>query len=292
MTKPVVFVTGASGQIGSSTVITLSAKYADKVEIRAGARNPEKADKVKSLAGVTVVQATMGDEKMEQVLSGVDTLYIVTPPTLNRVQLALSTAESAKKAGVKHIVMLCGSEGPKTVLGGMSKEIQEGVINLGVPYTFLSLPFFMENNWQYKDSIVNQGAFYGPVDPDKPFSIVAVEDAGKAAAAILVNPSSYANKFFQIVSDRVTYNSMAQAFSAALGKEIKYVRKTYEDTKKTFLGYGIPEWVVEGLFEMYRLIDAADPIASQGNVETFISITGEQPTDLKKWMAKYSVGFQ
>ena len=58
MTIPVVFVTGASGQIGSSTVIALSAKYADKVEIRAGARNPEKADKVKSLAGVTVVQAT------------------------------------------------------------------------------------------------------------------------------------------------------------------------------------------------------------------------------------------
>ena len=37
-----VFITGASGQIGSSTVIALSAKYADKVQIRAGARNPEK----------------------------------------------------------------------------------------------------------------------------------------------------------------------------------------------------------------------------------------------------------
>ena len=230
---------------------------------------------------------------MEQVLSGVDTLYIVTPPTLNRVQLTLSTAESAKKAGVKHIVVLTGSKLPtKTLLGGTITEIQEGVINLGVPYTFLALPFFMENNWQFKDSIVNQGAFYGPVDPDKPFSVVAVEDVGKAVAAILVNPSSYANKLVEIVSDRVTYNGMAQAFSASLGKEVKYVRTAYEDTKKTLLGYGMSEWVVEGIFELYKLIDTADPILSQGKVETFISITGKQPTDLKKWMAKYSVGFQ
>ena len=47
MAKPVVFVIGASGLIGSATVLALSAKYSDKVEIRAGVRNPDKADKLK-----------------------------------------------------------------------------------------------------------------------------------------------------------------------------------------------------------------------------------------------------
>ena len=47
MGKPVVFVIGASGNIGSATVQALSAKYSDKVEIRAGVRNPDKADKLK-----------------------------------------------------------------------------------------------------------------------------------------------------------------------------------------------------------------------------------------------------
>ena len=42
MAKPVVFVIGASGSVGSATVQALSAKYSDKVEIRAGARNPDK----------------------------------------------------------------------------------------------------------------------------------------------------------------------------------------------------------------------------------------------------------
>lgn len=70
MTKPVVFVLGASRSIGASTVASLAAKYADKVEIRAGVRNPEKADEiVKSLPGVKLVQATIGDDALLQVLA-------------------------------------------------------------------------------------------------------------------------------------------------------------------------------------------------------------------------------
>ena len=48
MAKPVAFVIGASGNVGSATVQVLSSKYADKVEIRAGVRNPDIADKLKS----------------------------------------------------------------------------------------------------------------------------------------------------------------------------------------------------------------------------------------------------
>ena len=56
MAKPVVLVIGASGNIGLATLQVLSTKYADKVEIRAGVRDPEKADKVKAIGGVNVVQ--------------------------------------------------------------------------------------------------------------------------------------------------------------------------------------------------------------------------------------------
>ena len=58
----VVFVIGASGNIGLATLQALSSKYADKLEIRAGVRDPEKADKVKAIAGVNVVKATQGDK--------------------------------------------------------------------------------------------------------------------------------------------------------------------------------------------------------------------------------------
>ena len=60
MDKPVVFVIGATGNIGSATVTALSIRHADKLDIRAGVRNPDKAEKLKGLTGVSVVQAEMG----------------------------------------------------------------------------------------------------------------------------------------------------------------------------------------------------------------------------------------
>ena len=294
MTKPVVFVLGATGNIGSATVATLSAKYADKVEIRAGVRNPERADKIKSLAGVTVVQATMGDKKLEQVLTGVDTLYIVTPGAENRAALTVSSAELAKKAGVKHIalVSVLTANFTDTVFGRQLTEVEHKVSKLGVPYTFIRLPIFTENFWGFKDTIVKQGAIYSPVNPEKTFTSVAVEDAASAGAAILVNPSSYANKTVDINSNRITYNKVAEGFSDALGKEVKYVRVPYEAAKKAFLEMGFPEWQVDGILELFKLIDAANPVMSNSDLGTFTEITGDQPTDLKKWLAKYAGGFQ
>ena len=84
MSKPVVFVIGASGNVGSATIQALAAKYASRVEIRAGVRNPDKADKLKSIPNVSVVKAEMGTAELENTLKGVHSLFIVTPGVINR----------------------------------------------------------------------------------------------------------------------------------------------------------------------------------------------------------------
>ena len=107
MAKPVVFVIGASGNIGLATLHVLSTKYTDKVEIRAGVRDPDKADKVKAIAGVNVVKAAQGDKtQLVKVFEGVTSLFIVVPGTENRTELSTKTAEAAKEAGVKHLVVV------------------------------------------------------------------------------------------------------------------------------------------------------------------------------------------
>ncbi len=145
----------------------------------------------------------------------------------------------------------------------------------------------------YKSTIAAQGTMYNPTDPDKPFTIIAVEDIGKASAAILVNPEKYANKTVTLVSDLRTYNDVAKAFSEALGKEIKYLRVPYEAAKKGMMGGGIPEWQAEGVIELSKLIDASSPaLSSDRDLGLYKQITGEDPTDLKKWVTKYSAAFQ
>jgi uncharacterized protein YbjT (DUF2867 family) len=297
MGKPVVLVIGASGNIGTATVAALSAKYADKVEIRAGVRNPDKADKLKAIAGVSVVQATMGDkDTLKSTLKEISALYIVTPSVENRIELVTATAEAAKEVDVKFILVVSGimAQITDTIIGAQFSEIEDKVGKVGVPYGFLRLPYFVENLWGFKDSIVGEGAICSPVDPEKPYQAVVVEDAGKAAAAILTDPSKHAGKTYGIISDCITYNDVAQGFSEALGKEIKYDRISYESTKQAFLGMGVPEWQVDGLLQMFKLIDSGGgaPESSAADVSDYEKITGEKPTSLKTWIAKYAPGFQ
>ena len=295
MAKPVVFVIGATGNIGSATVTALSSKHADKLDIRAGVRNPDKADKLKGLAGVTVVQAEMGaKEKLVGTFKGVHALYIVTPGAENRAPLTISTAEAAKEAGVKHIVVVSSLTVhlTDTIFGKQLEEVEKNIKQLGVTYTFLRLPLFIDNYFGFKDAIQGQSSIFCPVDPTKPYTPVAVGDAGKAAAAVLADPSKHANKTYKIISDRHTFGDVAAAFSEALGKQVNYVRVPYEAAKVAFLGMGYPEWQVDGIMELYKLIDSGSPVINQADVSEYTQITGEQPTDLKTWVGQVAGAFK
>ena len=295
MGKPVVFVIGASGNIGKATVQSLAAKYSNEVEIRAGVRNPEKADKLKNIPGLTVVQATMGDkENLKTTLRGVDALYIVTPGVQNRTHLTVATAEAAKDAGVKHLLVVSVNIArlANTIFGGQFNEIEDEIGKLEVPHTFLRLPYFVDNFWGFKDQIVNEGTIYYPIGPEKLFTPVVVEDAGKAGAAILAHPSKHAGKTYNLVSDRITFGDIATTFSDALGKQITYTHITYEAAKKSFLELGFPEWQINGILEQFKLFDSGAPETNTANLSDYETITGGKPTTVKAWVSKNAPGFQ
>ena len=295
MAKPIVFVIGASGQIGSATVQALSTRFSDKLDIRAGVRNPDKADKLKGFKGVTMVRAEMGVKgELLNTFKGVDALYIVTPPTENRAELTITTAEAAKEAGVKHIlvVSICSVDNPKTVFGKQFTEIEVGISKLGVSYIILRLPGFLENFLSDKSTIQESSQFYFPVDPTKQILFIAVEDAGVASAVILADPEKHANKTYNIVSNRHSFGDVAAAFTEALGKEVKYVRVQYEDAKKSLLGAGMPQWQVGGMLDYLKLVDSGLEGADVPGNGDFERITGEKPTSLKEWVDKVKDTFK
>jgi len=111
-----------------------------------------------------------------------------------------------------------------TIIGRQFLEIETAASQLGIPYKFLCLPFFVENYFAFTDSIKKQGAIYYPVDGAKPLITVVVADAGKAGAAILADPAKHANKSYIIVSDCHSLNDVAAAFSEALGKTITCIQ--------------------------------------------------------------------
>lgn len=127
--KPVVFVLGASGKIGSATSKGLSEKFGDVVEIRAGVRNPHNAGKLKGMSNVTVVLASMADKTgLISTLHGVSALLIVSPQSENRVELVVSSVDAAKEAGVKLLaVVRVPMAGMDTIFARHFKETEDKV---------------------------------------------------------------------------------------------------------------------------------------------------------------------
>ena len=296
MSKPTVFVLGCSGSIGSATVRALSRKYSDTLNILAGTRDTasEKAASLRSLPGVTILHADMNNkEGLRDLLTGVTSLFIVTPT--NGFRLAIGAAEVAKASGVKHIltVSVLTIELTDTIYGKQYGELESSVKHLQIPYTFIRLPPFVDNYWAYKRPIQQNSSFSTPADPTKPFSAVVVEDAGKAAAAIMAEPEKHYGKTYKLISNRHTLNELAAAFSQALGKNVKYERISYNDCRRRLVEVvGFSEEDADGILEIYRLTDEECPMLDDPEMSHFNQITGEKPTSLKEWVNEVTPAFK
>lgn len=90
---------------------------------------------------------------------------------------------------------------------------------------------FIDNTYGNAQAISGSNTFYGPIDGTHKFASVSCEDAGVAAAEILLHHANHHKKSYTIISDHQNYDEMAHSFSTALGREIKYANAHYEGTK-------------------------------------------------------------
>ena len=292
MSKSIVFVVGSSGNVGKATVNALSKHYGEKLDIRAGVRNPDKVAAFKFLQGVTVVQAEMGKrEKLIEVFKDVGVLFIVVPGAPNRVELTRVTAEAAKEAGVKHILFIGGDPNSRFLsLSKQMEQIESIITNLGPKHTILHLPWFIENYYAYQPTIQKSSVFYDTINPNQRFRAVCMDDVGLAAAVIMSSPEKHAGKAYTIVSDTHSFEDLAKAFSAGLGRDVKYTQQSYEEAKAAWLQNGVPESTINGLMEYWEAVNAGKMI--EGNNEDFTNITGKQPTNVAEWVQRYAVAFK
>jgi len=117
-----------------------------------------------------------------------------------------------------------------------------------------------------------------------------VEDAGKASAAILANPSKYANKTLEVIRTIHRYDDIISEFSRALGREIKYNQLPKDNAAATLEKMGWPSWQAKGLVEMMEIIDTIK--SPNEDVSVYESITGEKPTDIRTWIDKHAEAFK
>jgi len=296
MSKKVFTVVGSSGIVGSAVIKEVSSKLSDKYVVQAGVRDPssDKAGPIGKLSGVTLVKANFGEEEaLGKVLKGSDVVFINTPGHEDRTKLGIHGVNAAKAAGVKHIIVVSvlTADLTDTIFGRQFAPLEKHVKESGLKYTLLRLPFFIDNNWGSAGSIKSQGKFYGPNNPDAKFTPIAVSDIAEATVGILKDLSKHENKTYKVTTKAHNHKELAEAFSSAVGKEVTYVQVPYEAAKQSFLGFGIPEWQVDGILELFKLFDAKSSVTND-ETNDFKTLTGRDPTTIQQWAAAVAAGFK
>src|SRR5712691_555354 len=131
-----IFVTGATGTVGSEVVKQLaSSGQRGQSVIRAAVHSQNRADKFKS-DNKTVEIVNIDYNKPETIadtLDHVDTLFLVTLPAPNMANISSSLVEEAKKNGVKYIVKLSVMKAdaePGTIMGRLHREEEKSCVAL------------------------------------------------------------------------------------------------------------------------------------------------------------------
>ena len=228
-----ILVSGATGQQGGAVARSLLNRG---FAVRALTRSPEKPE-ARELAGLgaEVVSGDLEDRSsIERRLEGVRGVFSVQnfweAGYEGEVRQGVLLADAAGEAGVDHYVYSSvGSAHRQTGIAHFDSkwEVEEHVRASGVPYTILRPVYFMQN-WEMMREPILGGTLPQPLDPDKPFQMVAVEDIGEFAAMAFENPDMWIGREVDLAGDELTMPAIADTFSRVIGREVGYYQVPWE----------------------------------------------------------------
>lgn len=245
-----IFVTGATGQIGSEVVRQLAEKGE---KVRALIRDPKKAAHLNH-PNVMFVSGDLSDPKsLDAAFKGAQKLFLLTSGDPKQVELQHNALEAAKRAGIQHVVKvsaLGASKDAQVNLGRWHYQTEEELKQSGMKWTILQPHFFMQNLAMMAGSIKGQGALYAPLKDGK-ISMVDSRDIAAVAVGVLTEPGHEGQSYVITGGEAVSFHDIAKQLGDALGKPVKYVDIPQEDARKSMQGMGMPEWFVSDLLGMY-----------------------------------------
>jgi uncharacterized protein YbjT (DUF2867 family) len=288
--KKIIAIFGATGAQGGSLARAILNDKNSEFAVRAITRAVH-SDKAKELAamGAEIMSADLDDpESVFKAMDGAYGAFCVTffwahfSPEVE-IAHAKTMAESAKRAGLKHVIWSTLEDTRKHIplsdnrmptLQGKYKvphfdakgESDKFFVDAGVPVTFLLASFYWENLIYFgagpkrgEDGVL---AITFPMG-DKKLSGIASADIGKCAYGIFKKGKEMIGKSVGVAGDEPTCSEMAKSLTKALGEEVRY----NDVPPDVYRGFGFPGADELGnMFQFYR--DFEDVCTSTRHVPT------------------------
>jgi uncharacterized protein YbjT (DUF2867 family) len=219
-------VVGATGQQGGAVTRRL---LSHGVPVRALARDLE-ADEARTLAdlGAALTAADLEDQgSLRAAFTDVAAVFAMASPTAERgakgeAEHGMAIADAALAAGVPRVVYssVGGAERHTGIPHFESKRrIEEHLLEVGVPTTFVRPVFFMDNFVRVMPPTEEDGTLVVrlPMPGDIPLQVIAAADVAAVAALALLAPDRIPGSAIEIAGDELTGEQMAAAFAERRG---------------------------------------------------------------------------
>jgi uncharacterized protein YbjT (DUF2867 family) len=252
-----------TGHVGSKLASHLLGKGA---ELTLLCRDPKEVQALTAKGAKAETGDLRDGEYLIHATKNTDALFWLSPPDFGapdifafQTALARNAAGAIRKNSIKHVVNLSSigaqlqsGTGPVAGLHRVENILNE----TGASVTHLRPGYFMENFLFSLDTIKSMGSIFLPVRGSCRLPMLATQDIARVAADCFTDTSWTGTRVRGIHGPKdMTFDEAAGTLSEVLGRPVRHVTVTVEQTRDAFLGMGASPDTAAKYAEMYKAMD-------------------------------------
>jgi uncharacterized protein YbjT (DUF2867 family) len=282
-------VLGGTGTVGSLVVRGLL----DKSEtVRVVTRS---ADRAKDLPkGATAVVGDLAEPgTYEKIFTDYDHLFLLTANGPSDLMEGLAAVNEAKRTKAKRVVHLSihdVEKCPEAPHFASKIAIEAALEESGLPHTILRPNNFYQNDYWFKDAILQYGVYPQPIG-DTGVSRVDTRDIADAALRALTEAGHVGKTYALVGPDPLTGADCAAEFAKALGKPVAYGGNDLVAWAKSMAPH-MPAWAVYDYALMYAVFQTKGLKATPAQLEETRTILGRAPRTFADFVRETAAGWK
>lgn len=268
-----ILVSGATGGIGGEVCRLFSL---NQTPFRALCRKEEQVASLHKQG----MDAVLGDfdrpETLQAAMQGIDTMFLITPPTPQQVAQETAAIDAAKAAGIGRIVKISASDGNVRSPVPWAKAhalIDHHLRAAGIGWTILKPTAFMQNFLWFKDPIAK--GFLPQVTGSGSVSWVDTRDVARLAATVLTEDGHEGATYFLTGPETLDMKEASARLSKVIGHKVRYLDLPSPIFWAILRLTGNSKWMAKGL-----VVQFDDVVAGHHDIDPTFEIerlTGKPP---------------
>lgn len=240
------------------------------------------------------IEAVIGDfDRPDTLLSamrGIETMFLITPPTPQQVEQETAAIDAAKRAGVGRIVKISASDSNvrSPVPWARSHALIDHHLRASaIDWTILKPTAFMQNFLWFKDPISK--GFLPQVTGNGSVSWVDTRDVARVAAAVLTQAGHEGATYFLTGPQTLDMKEAAAQLSKTLGHKVRYLDLPSPIFWILLRLTGNSKWMAKGL-----VVQFDDVVAGHHDIDPTFEVerlTGKPPHSFAAFLEDHRKAF-